>query len=218
MAALAGKVAGFWRPSPDAAVSFTTEACTQVGATLEYYITDRTKAWWDPSQSLIVYDNGVPETPTEIDYAGGFVTLTEAPAGSVTVSGSYLTMEALLGGYGWKLNPKVGTQEITPFGSVLNTPAVWKEFIGTLIEWSGSVDYHWYTDGLSPEVRSSGEDVAKIDDSILAVFYTDIRTASKMALTGLAVLSGMDAASEVDGVLGGALQIQGTGRLRAVTV
>jgi hypothetical protein len=217
MAALAGKVAGFWRPY-GAATSFTDEACTQVGATLEYYITNRAKAWWDPANTITMEDDGSAEVPASYDRGGGYVTLTEAATGNITVSGYYLTMEALLGGYGWKLNAKVGTNEVTTFSDTLNSTVAWKSFIGSLTEWSGSVDYHWYTDGLTPEVRSSGEDVAKVDDKIIAVFYTDIRTATVMAFAGEAYITAIDSNTSVDEAVGGSISVQGEGKLRLVAV
>jgi hypothetical protein len=217
MASLAGKVAGFWRPYGDA-TTFTDEACTQVGATLEYYITDRTMAWWDSDNTITMKDDGDTEIPYSYDRNGGYVTLSEAATGDITVSGYYHTMEALLGGYGWKLNTKVGTSEVTTFSDTLDSAAAWKSFIGSLTEWSGSVDYHWYTDGETPEIRSSGEDVAKIDDKMVIVFYTDIRTATIMALAGEAYLTAIDANTSVDEAVGGSISFQGVGKLRLVAI
>lgn len=146
MVVIAGAKAGFWAPQQQATSTTTTaQAMTQVGSTLEYYITDRTKCWWDPNQTVTVKDGGVAiSNVSRIDYAGGYVTLGAAPSGAVTVDAYYFTLELLGGSYEVQAQLKGNTKEVTTFSSVLNTPAAWKEFLNLLEEWSMTVKRHFF--------------------------------------------------------------------------
>jgi len=143
MTALSGKYAAFFR-SYGTSVSVSGGAMTQVGATLEYYVTDRTHRLWDPAYAVTVKDGVTTVTGCTVDYSGGYVTLPAAPSGVVTADFYYKPIESLGGGYNWKVDPKADVQETTTFSQVLNTPASWREYVATLISWSGSVGAHWF--------------------------------------------------------------------------
>jgi hypothetical protein len=100
----------------------------------------------------------------------------------------------------------------------LNTEAAWKEYLGTLGEWTASCEYHWYTDGATPEVRVSADDLDLLTDSLLCMFYIDIRAASLMAISGVGILDADAVNTPIGGIVGGSLGLKGTGRLRAVSV
>lgn len=150
MTIIEGKKAGFWCPQLEAnattlsSTAATGEAMTQVGSTLEYYISTRSKCWWDPNKAVVVYDGVTPITPSRIDYAGGYVTLQAAPTGAVTVDIYYFALEALGGAYGWKADLKSDTKEVTTFPGTLNTATAWKEYVSTLEGWNCSISRHFF--------------------------------------------------------------------------
>ena len=137
-----GKAATFYYPRANA-TPVVKGAMSQVGSTLEYYVTTRTNAWWNPNVSAIVYDGNTVIENCHIDYAGGYVTLPAAPSGTVTASFTPYTMEKLGGGYGWSISVKGGTAETTEFPAIAGTLAD-KTFIGTLSEWTGTLKRHWF--------------------------------------------------------------------------
>jgi len=151
MTIITGAKAGFWCPQSEdgsnvlVSTAATGEAMTQVGSTLEYYISTRSKCWWDPNKAVVVKDAGSAIVPSRIDYAGGYVTLQAVPTGSVTVDIYYFALEALGGAYGWKADLKADTKEVTTFPSALNTAAAWKEYVATLEGWSCSISRHFFT-------------------------------------------------------------------------
>ena len=141
-----GKASSFYFPTPGGTpVAANGENMTQVGSTLTYYITDRTKAWWSPNHAVVVLDGVTPVTGCQIVYAGGYVTLPAAPVGTVTVNVYTLPLEKLGGGFGWSASKKGGTVETTVFPALAATLAD-KSHIGTgIVEWAGSVKRHfWY--------------------------------------------------------------------------
>ena len=142
----AGKVASFYLPTPGStATALTALVMTRVGTTLVYYVTDRTKAWWDPNSPVVVYDGVTPITGCKIDYAGGYITLPSAPAGTVTVDCYTLPLEKLGGGFSWSASKKGGTADTTVFPAIAESVTD-KTCIGTgIVEWTGSVKRHfWY--------------------------------------------------------------------------
>jgi len=142
---ISGAKAGFWAPHAEAvSVAATAEAMTIVGATLEYYITNRAKCWWDPNLAVVVKDAGSPIIPSRVDHAGGYVTLQAAPAGAVTVDVYYFALEALGGAYGIDATLKADTQDVTVFSPTLNSAAAWREFTATLKGWTMDVKRHFF--------------------------------------------------------------------------
>lgn len=150
MTIITGAKAGFWCPQVEdgsnvlVSTAATGEAMTQVGTTLEYFIAERTKCWWDPNKAVVVKVDGSAVTPSRIDYAGGYVTLVSATVLAVTVDIYYFAMEALGGAYGWKADLKSETKEVTVFPGTLNTATAWKEYISTLEGWNCSISRHFF--------------------------------------------------------------------------
>ena len=145
MTVISGAKAGFWAPHAEAvSVAATAEAMTIVGSTLEYYITNRAKCWWDPNLAVVVKDAGAPIIPSRIDHAGGYVTLQAAPAGAVTVDVYYFTLEALGGAYGVDATLKADTKEVTTFSGTLNSAAAWREYVSLIQSWTMNVKRHFF--------------------------------------------------------------------------
>ena len=141
-----GKASTFYFPTPGGTpVSETGEPMTQVGTTLTYFITDRTKAWWSPNHAVVVLDGVTPVVGAKIIHAGGYVILPAAPVGVVTVDVYTLPLEKLGGGFGWNCSKKGGTVETTEFPALAGTLTD-KTHIGTgIVEWAGAVKRHfWY--------------------------------------------------------------------------
>jgi len=151
MTIITGAKAGFWCPQSEdgsnvlVSTAATGEAMTQVGSTLEYYISTRSKCWWDPNKAVVVKVDGSAVTPSRIDYAGGYVTLQTDTAEAVTVDIYYFALEALGGAYGWKTDLKADTKEVTTFPGTLNTATAWKEYVATLEGWNCSISRHFFT-------------------------------------------------------------------------
>lgn len=128
-----------------AGVPFAGEACSRVGSTSEFYITDRAKSWLDPATPPTVTVGGVATVPVDIDLAAGFFTLASYTSGTVLITGAALAQKWLGGGYGFDIQPKTDKQECTTFPSSLNTVRIWRKYIATLKDWSATISRHyWY--------------------------------------------------------------------------
>jgi hypothetical protein len=141
----AGQTGTFYGQTPGASSALQAgEAMTQVGSTLQYFITDRTKAWWDPNKEVIVYDGVTPVAGCKIDHAGGYVTLPATPAGVVTVSAYTFPMERIGGGYGFICAKKGSALDTTIFPALAAT-LLDKTFIGSgIMEWTASLKRHFF--------------------------------------------------------------------------
>lgn len=74
--------------------TFTAEATTLLSGR-DYQVTNPIKQIWDRTTPVVVHDGAtllVETTDYTVDYLFGIVTLVNAPAGAVTVSGKYLPM------------------------------------------------------------------------------------------------------------------------------
>ena len=159
MTVLTGKVCGFWTEH-GASIPVTAEGMTRVGTTNEFYITTRSKMWWDPAASAVFKVNGSPVAVTNIDYGIGYVTLTSYTSGTVTCDVSYFAMEALGGGHGWKIDLKCDTKDVTVFPSALNTSTTYKQYANTLRDFSGSLDRYWVVTNASwSDAQGSDKDL-----------------------------------------------------------
>ncbi len=143
----AGKATSFFRSKGTSTLQ-TGEAMTRVGSTLQYYITDRAKAWWDPTKAVVVYDGVTPIAGCKIDYAGGYVLLPATPAGAVTVDVYTIPRELMGGGYGWSASKKGAALDTTVLPD-LAAELKDKTYIGSgITEWTSSLKRHfWYSLG-----------------------------------------------------------------------
>jgi len=123
----------------------TGEACTRIGTTEEFYITDRTKSWFDPDKAITVKVGGSAVTPGEIYYAAGIFTIPGYTTGDVTIDVYYFTPAWLGGCYGFDISPKADKKDVTTFPDTLNTVTAWKKYIPTLKDWTATINRHfWY--------------------------------------------------------------------------
>ena len=89
MGVVVGRLGELWVQT-GSATSFTTEACTVIGATTTYDIDDVTKRQWDRASTVSVFENGNPATtPYVAQYPIGRIAFTVAPTTPVTVTGKY---------------------------------------------------------------------------------------------------------------------------------
>jgi hypothetical protein len=140
-----GTASIFIQKPGSSSAAFNSEGCTRIGSTLEFYITDRDKSWWDPAHVPVIAVGGTPVTPADIDYAAGIITLASYSSGAVTASGYFFTPEWLGGGYGFDVQPKTDKKEVTTFPKELNTIVRWRRWIATLKDWTAKVSRHyWY--------------------------------------------------------------------------
>jgi hypothetical protein len=149
MAAKSGQYAALFESSGSSTLA-EGEAMTQVGSTAEFYITDRTKSWWDTAdgKTPIFYLDATPidaDDISEIDYAAGYVTLRSYTSGTVTCDVYWFEPAAIGGGYSFDATPTMDTKEITCFPTTLNDPVVWRSYITTLRDWKGKIGRHFFT-------------------------------------------------------------------------
>jgi len=97
MAKIRGNVSAIYMQTSAASQSATGTAMSRVGTTLWYIVSSASKAYWDRSQAVTVYDGVSEETPLEIDYANGAVRLATAASGSVTADHYYFAVEQVGG-------------------------------------------------------------------------------------------------------------------------
>jgi hypothetical protein len=139
--AVTGIVGGIYKASGK--VNFTTEAMTNTGDNLTYKITDVNKRYWDRTATFVVRKDGaVQSSGFIIEHAGGQVVFAASQgAGVITVTGVYMPVYQVAGGFNWKLDIESDLVEATTFGS-----NGWKEYIQTLNGFSGSFEKYWLTE------------------------------------------------------------------------
>ena len=98
------------------AVGFTGEATTDLGSN-SFQITDDTKQIFDRTVTPTVYDGGVPVATTDykIDFLFGIIDFNVAPAGAVTIDGSYLPVSHIGGASSYTLNFNADVQDCSNF-------------------------------------------------------------------------------------------------------
>ncbi len=96
-----------------------TGAVTALTTGTSYQITDPVKRIIDPAVAVTVYDGASPlaHTAFVVDYLFGIVTLSGAPAGAVTVDGSYLPMLTLAEARDFSISASADLIDSTVFAS-----------------------------------------------------------------------------------------------------
>lgn len=127
------------------------EAMTRLGSTTFIYINNRTSptdhSWWDPYHVPVIKKDGVAIASSliaNIYYAAGMVELVTWASGTYTCDVYWCAPSALGGVYGFSFEPKADTQDITVFPTTLNSPVVWKSYIKTLMDWTGTAQRHFF--------------------------------------------------------------------------
>ncbi len=157
MTVLTGQKAGFWNVFAESTLA-EGEGMTRVGSTSEFYITDRTKCNWDPNQAVVVKVGGTAVTPSEVDYAGGYVLLSSYTAGAVTCDIYYSPIEFLGGGYEVDVDFSAETADVTTFSNTLNSPQAWKTYVGNGIkEWGVNLNRYYFFAKASKTVDCTNE-------------------------------------------------------------
>jgi predicted RNA-binding protein with TRAM domain len=204
--AIAGKVGQFYRQTIVASVPFTAAAMSQVTGTgitpyTRYQITDTTKRYWDPTQTVTVKKNGtVVTTGYTVELLSGFVVFTAANivTDTITVSASALDVEPVGGVFQWKLDIDATMEDVTTFTSGGN-----KEFIATLNGFSGSADAYWL-DVDAETLMLAG------DTDIILVLYTDAG-AGKARYEGFVQFKKISADASVKSVVKKTIDFEGDG-------
>jgi predicted secreted protein len=122
-------------------------------------------------------------------------------AGKVVISTSSFVAEIA----NWKINAKAGTADVTPFATDSST--VWKTFVATLKEWSGSFE------GKLDMTDTNGQyalfNTYLGGSSVTVKCYVD----STHYLSGSAILTGVDMSADVGDAETVSFSFQGTGAL-----
>ncbi len=116
MAKIRGNVSAIYMQTSAASQSATGTAMSRVGTTLWYIVTSATKAYWDKSQAITIYDGVTEVTPEEIDYANGAVRLAAAASGSVTADHYYFAVSQVGGFRAHSIDEGMDMQECACFG------------------------------------------------------------------------------------------------------
>lgn len=122
MAVLAGRNADIYIASVSG-TSMTGEATTSLGSGV-YQITDAAKRAINPNAALTVLDgvSTVPSSRYQVAFGTGKIVFRDyTPAGSVTVTGEYLTLAQAAQGFEWSLDVQPMLEETQTFGDS------WKE-------------------------------------------------------------------------------------------
>lgn len=139
--ALSGSVGAVYVQTSAAGVAFTDLATTAESGLKRYYITDRTKSYWDKTLAVTVKKNAVIQTSGfKIEYAGGFIEFDSALLGGdvVVVSATALTVSQVAGFFNWKLDVSTDMVDATTFAD-----GGWKQFIPVVKGFGGSAEQFW---------------------------------------------------------------------------
>jgi hypothetical protein len=202
--AISGLVGAIYKAS-GTSTTFTAQAMTNSGDNKRYFITDRTKAYWDDQAALTLEKstNGTTWSAVTsgftVEYAGGYVEFA-ADQGTLQfrISSKSFALVAIGGGYNWSLDIESEQVECTNFNS-----NGWKEYTTTLNGFSGSFEKYW-EDGASFSELGN--------ESLILVLYVD-GGASKLRYEGYARINTDSISSAVDGLVEESLDFQGSGKI-----
>jgi hypothetical protein len=192
--------------SNGSSVAVTDGACSRDGTTERFYITDRSKSWFDPEKPVVVKKDGTPITPGEIYYAAGAFTVPGYTSGTITVDAYYFQPSWLGGCYGFDISPKADKKDVTVFPDTLNASVAWRKYIPTIKDWTATINRHfWYAyawaalltgnAGLVWRWKSPG--VAGNSERITYVAGGSFSVARASNLTTVTFVSGTTKASDV---------------------
>lgn len=206
--AISGVVGAIYKASGTSA-AFTAQAMTQEAGSgnKRYYITDRTKAYWDNTTAVTVEKSTDGTTWTiittgfQIEHAGGYVDFeTDQAAATFRVSGKNFTPVAIGGGFNWTLDIATDTLEVTTFLS-----AGWKEFLSAQRGFSGSFEKYWKdTETWIGEVGNT---------NMILVLYADVVGASKARYEGYATITANSVSTPADDLITESCDFAGAGQL-----
>jgi|GEM_PF-1393937 len=156
MGVVVGRLGELWVQT-GSATSFTTEACTQIGATTTYKITSASKRQWDSATTVSVFEDGASATtPYTVQYPIGRIVFASAPTTPVTVTGEYYDTVQVAYATGWKLDLKTGVFETTALGDTT------RSFMATgLVDWSGSFERFYEDDTWAALVAAGSTPIFK---------------------------------------------------------
>ena len=199
MAAVAGKVGAVYMQTSDASVAFTTEATTDSGDNKTFYITDRDKAYWDKTNGVTVYVDGVETTSGfSVEYAGGYVVFDEAETDPVTVTGKYYTVSQVGGFYNWSLDINVDVADVTTYAS-----DGWKENLPTVHDFAVSAEAYWADDTF----------LDRLSEEVILALYVDSSASNKYRYEGFAHISSDSVSDPADGIVEDSIEFTGNQEL-----
>lgn len=197
---ISGKLGAIQIQTAAASAAFTDQATTKNGTYDVYYITDRSKAYWDKTAPITVKKNGATiTTGFTIEECGGFIRFT-APnivTDTITVSGKNFTMAAAGGFTNWSIDLGADLVDITTFGS-----NGWKESQPSLNEWSASAEAFW---GDSSFLTNLGQEM-------VFSFYVD-SGANKYRYEGFGLFNADGIEVSADEMIKESIEIKGNGKL-----
>lgn len=197
---ISGKLGAIQIQTVAASAAFTDQATTKNGTYDVYYITDRSKAYWDKSSPITVKKNGATiTTGFIIEGCGGFIrfTVPNIVTDAITVSGKSYTMSAAGGFTNWSIDLGADLVDVTTFGS-----NGWKESQPSLNEWSASAEAFW---GDASFLTSLGQEM-------VFSFYVD-SGANKYRYEGYGLLNADGIEVSVDEMIKESIEIKGNGKL-----
>jgi hypothetical protein len=184
-----------------APAAFVTEACDDTGDGLSFQIAAAAKRVWDPTIAIMVYVDAVLQAADTytLNRLTGTITFVDAPAGVVTVTGSYLPLSVAARGraYSWSLNNSF--VDDTDFDSA-NTDNGFQRKLQSLLDVTGSVTARWSDDMYFVN--------ALLDDEYVVVeFYPDRTQPHDLIMW--ARLDKADLSAAVDSTIDRVVSLQG---------
>ncbi len=198
MSELAGKLGAIYKQTDDAAVAFTKEATDEDATGLRYQISDEDMRYFDPDTAVLVYaDDVLVESGYTVEYPGGVIVFAVDPEATITVSGAYLTMEAVGSLYNWSLDPTINTLETTALGDSA------KSFIAGLLEFTGSAEGYWLDNSF----------LAALGSRLALALYVDTTSGSEKWYDCFGIITGDNIKVDEADVVKETIPFQGTGGL-----
>jgi len=158
--AIAGKKSRVKIPGTGIAMG-SPEACTQIGTSDNYKITDRSKILWDREETVSVFENGSPATTGyTVDYLTGVIKFSSTPTTPVTVQATYRPSSFITWAKTFSFSASTDMLDTTNFKSTA-VDSFRREIEG-LSEVTGTVGgFHDATDNLS-DLLLSGDNLILI--------------------------------------------------------
>jgi len=179
-------------------IAFTNEPTVANSTYKRYTIANPNMRYWDKDVTPTVKKNGTTVTTGySIESPGGVVVFEAANlvSDTITVSGSYVTVEQISGFYSWNLKVDGTTIDVTDFES-----DEWGEFINGTKSWTVDAEKFWIT---------SDDFTERFSEELIIVLYCDFGT-TKTRFEGYAVISSDEIDTAVSDAIKGKISFSGS--------
>ena len=196
-------------------ISFTDAATTDEGDNV-YAITDRDKKYWDRDTAVVVKEDAstVDESDYLVQHCGGKIHFFDAPTGTITVSGAYVTVTTVaeVNDYGYTINCEI--VDTSHFKDGQDPDKGYRVRTANLVDATGTLSGFYVVDNLLEDyLLDSDVVILEFDVDTEADDYDPGQDKYGEVFACYAVLESKELAAAIEGAVGQSVSWQSDGDL-----